>query len=139
MFVSQYTTRIELPEEGEGAWVELRPLSWLEQQHAIDKGYIESMQAAVALDWNAVLGQADPEVLKAVADRVQADPLADFDQLEVLKGGVVAWSFEEPVDEEHLKLLEPAIARRLAEQIVGLRREADLGNSSSPSTATSQE
>jgi hypothetical protein len=135
MFVTKYTTRVEVPGE-DGSWVEIRPLSWLELERAQNKAVREAMQAASSLDVSSLLADASDEDIAAIRARVESDVLSSVDILEVLNGGIVAWSAEEPVDDAHVKLLEPEVAEFLAREIMGIRTKADLGNSSPPSTAS---
>ncbi len=138
--VRQYVKQLDIPDEP-GAWVKVRPLAWVEIQEATSKAYRESMQAAAELgEIQQKILDTSPEAKAAAQERFDSDPLARYDQLTVLLGGLVGWSYTDEdgqpleVSEENIKLLDPDTAYWAACEIVGLHTKEALGNSSSPST-----
>lgn len=76
---------------------------------------------------------ADPEVEEALAE-AEDDPLKGMDVMTVLRFGIMAWSYERPVDEASIRLLDPDTAAWAAKQIVGIHTKDELEKSSAPST-----
>lgn len=152
--VSVFTKRFAIPGE-DGEWMDLRPLSFLEAEEAQTKGFmtmmrtvsnmrdIEGVFAEVARGMQKAAEEGEsPEddagqrAIAETVEEVEKDPLSGFDQLTVLCSGIVAWSYEEEVNEGSIRLLDTETARWAAREIVGLRDKESLGNSSAPSTTT---
>lgn len=70
----------------------------------------------------------------------EKDPLDDYDQGTVLRHGVIAWSYRDPVTPENVADLDPTTAEWAAREICRLsdpqRTEEERLNGSSPSTST---
>jgi hypothetical protein len=137
VFVTEYKVKVDVPGTPD-EWVEIRPLSWLELAHEQEKAFLDVAKAAAAIDVKAVFGESSPEDVAAAQERYEADALSGHDMLAVLVAGITAWSSDEPVTQDAIKMLEPELAESLARQIIGLRTKDELGNSCSPSTDTLQ-
>ena len=147
--VSAFTKRLEIPGES-GQWMELRPLAFLEIEEAQRRGFMETLRLAFEMKdladtiTSVVEGlqkavadsepDAESEAIVAAMEKSEVDPLQGLDQLTVLVGGIVAWSYGVAVDEATIRLLETDTAHWAACEIVGLRTKDDLGNSSALST-----
>lgn len=158
MFVDALTQHLEVPGEP-GEWMDLRPLSFLEIDEARVQGYIGMMEtvgqmapvqdqiqriftaaeAAKKRTAEAAAGEeseeesSDPEADAALM-AADDDPLEGLDLTTVLKAGIVKWSYDRPVDEANISLLDEDTATWAAKAIVGIRSKESLGNSSAPST-----
>jgi len=153
-FVDALTKQLEVPGDS-GQWMKLRPLSFLEIEDAQVKGYIGLMrtvgemsevqetirhifdsareaEAADIDDGEAEEPEEEPE--DQDAEEPEKDPLDGLDLLTVLCAGVSEWSYDRPVNEANIRMLDEETARWAALEIVGLRSKADLEKASAPST-----
>lgn len=138
MLVNRLRRRVEV--EGEDAWVEVRPLSWLEwrevreaaEQAALDK--VRRIGVDVVREIAGQRQEPAPEAQGPTA----TDVLDAVDVALVLERGVVAWSYEEPVTPETVRLLDERTARQVARAIVEWTTgaDADPKHGCEPSTAT---
>jgi|GEM_PF-2449143 len=149
-FVDALTKQLEVPGEP-GQWMKLRPLSFLEIETAQIKGYIalmrsvgeiseveetiervfEKARAAAKRNEPDEAEQADEDdseadEVEAAIEEADQDPLKGLDQLTVLRLGIVEWSYDRPLDEANIRLLDEDTARWAATEIVGLRSQEDL-------------
>ena len=119
--------RLEVPGE-DGAWIQIRMLSWLRLDEARRKrlaAIADLARSLSGIDFSQANGATRP-----VADR-----LTEYDTLTLLRGGLVAWSYGETVEPEELD--EPT-ALWLAREILdyALPTEAQVKERASRSTAT---
>lgn len=126
------TRRVEIPHEP-GEWFELRALSFV--QFAIAE---EARQRKAAEQMRAI----GADVLSALPTNDKApDPLQQYDIAALLKLGVLAWSYTEPVSDEAIESLDPRTAQWAARELLSplLRTEEDrmanFFSSTEPSTA----
>ncbi len=149
MLTSKVREKIELPHEP-GQWIEIRQLSAQHFQEARETRAETNLRAGrrffEMLQMRKVAGLDDVPVAPVEtpaetepAPVIESDPLLDFDAFTLLKYGIVAWSYPEPVnvgniadlDEETVDL----IARRLTPRA---RNEEERKNGSTSSTKPSK-
>ena|SRR6266545_1009691 len=118
MLVSKSVRRIELPHES-GAWIEVRQLSFAELAAARDVQSRTALRRIEGLDFTK-LRDLQQQVGVSNGEIGETDPLAAFDELTLLEAGIVAWSYEEPVTPENVRLLDEATAEVAARAIVGV-------------------
>lgn len=126
--VRNMTTREEIPHEP-GEWMELRRLSYAQLREAAEARSRQVM--ATARD----LGPAFMRELRSLPSETQeavqtaaADPLNDYDLGLLLRHGIVAWSYPEPVPLDPAAELDPETAEwagRAILRLCGIGREAE--------------
>jgi hypothetical protein len=97
--VSKISKRIEVPEEP-GQWIEIRMLSWL----TLDKARKERMKELMGMrDLFVLLKDVTANGAAESVKAAEQDPLQSFDQLTLLRSGIVSWSYGEGVAPEELE------------------------------------
>lgn len=134
------TARVEIPGEP-GEWMEFRQLGW----HALAEA--QKVRRRDAFDAQKEMGKdlfkMMQEIRAEMGDQAdQADQAVDvlqsYDLETLLRLGIMAWSYSEPVTEDTIKLLDPQTAEWAGRQIVGERvSEEQRKNSSGSSTEPS--
>lgn len=121
--VTGITRRVEVPGE-DGAWLELRMLSWLQIDEA------KRVRLAQLVDQMKLLSGVQ---LPESSSPAEADPFDSLDRLTLLRLGVVSWSYGEQVAPEEL---DQATATWAARQVYELAVPTDVESKkhSSPST-----
>lgn len=146
-------SHVQIPHEP-GEWMDLRPLTFMELDDAQMKGYVGMLkgvgemeevsatvvkimaaQADAQAETAAATGDEEEGEVAAAVKRVEAepDPLAGLDAYTVLCAGIVAWSYEDEVTPENIRLLDPETATWAAAEIVALKSKSDLEKASAPS------
>ena len=146
MLTSKVREKVELPHEP-GQWIEIRQLSAQHLQEAREARAEFNLRAGrrffemLQMRKTAGLDEptAEPETPDEDVPEPEDNPLLNFDAFTLLKHGIVAWSYKEPVnvgniadlDEETVEL----VARRIAPRP---RTEDERKNVSTNSTKPSK-
>lgn len=138
MLIGTVVAKLDIPHEP-GEWVEVRKLNHktLARAAAVRSEAGISSMKALGAELLTALRQARDEVKEAVTAPVTVDA---YDRDLVLQGGVVRWSYAQPVTPESLGDLDDVTAKWLASEIVtrsvaGPSAET-VGNATAPSTAS---
>ena len=132
--------RWDIPHEP-GAWMRLRPLTWLETAAADAEGARRAMQSAVksldgaSKEFLATItpAQADAAERQARRQREQQPYTQRLDQRVTLEAGIVGWSYADEVTPASVARLDPQTARAAFLEIVRLSTiGADEGEASAP-------
>ena len=127
--------RIDLPHEP-GAWVEVRPISWRQLREAIDEAQTAGIRRLATMagefhELRELMAEA-----RATTETGRADA---YDTATLLRHGVVAWSYTDPVTAETLdELDQETVDLIVAELLPRARGEADRKNGTGPSTGRSK-
>ena len=126
------TERRDIPGE-DGEWMEFRKLTGGELDQAEEVQTQRSLAMVKGLDPAAVSAiRTDPGVPVVAVP----DPASSYDKDTLVQYGVVAWSYSEPCDAEHKRLLEAATRDWAASAIVEMNvrppGSASGSNGSSP-------
>jgi len=121
--VGRETERVEVPHEP-GQWVELRALSGAELDQAERRNTRRVLEMVQGMD---LVGITAPAQEADERERRQAS----YDPETLIKHAVVAWSYEQPCDDEHKTLLDAPTRTWLAEAILdrNVRLESGKGGS----------
>ena len=131
MIVTGVTQTQEIPHE-EGASITFRKLSWREWQHAAEVKRTEAFEMFKGMP---------AELLEAMRQKESPALVAESDQYDtysLLRAGIIAWSYPEPLTAENIKLLDSQTAEWAIEQILASRK-SDTKNSSAVSSGQSEE
>lgn len=114
--VSKATKRIEVPHEP-GQWMEIRKLSWRQLEAASDVATEAAMKR---------MKEAGPEMMaalrKLVEGQVSGQQASNYDRHAVLKSGIAGWSYDEPVSDENIDLLDEETAKWAVDAILDLKK-----------------
>ena len=140
MLVTREPVRRDIPHE-EGEWVDICKLSWKELRDARKDGLKENAEKMkiFGVEWVKVLISNDDGAKKAqkIADAQEWDP-TNFGTELLLEHGIVAWSYDSPVDATSIPMLDGATAAWLKQEIIDLNKplsEEEEKNSSGSSSA----
>ncbi|MCY4122546.1 MAG: hypothetical protein OXG72_16670 [Acidobacteria bacterium] len=130
--------------------VRIRPLSWFELDEARNKRTRSGMRI-LGEPTELLKAQHEISTISPGAERLERSPemqrsfaRGDFDPTEVLKHGIVAWPFDQPLKVSSIRQLVPRVAEWLFSEIMFISLPPDdLGNesgeSSGPTTGTDPE
>ena len=125
------TTHEPIPHEP-GQWMEFRALNWVERAQA--KRERSKEQLAGLRDLGGEMLQVFIGLkTEADTDATLADPFEHYDQGTLLRAGIVAWSYTEPVTAEHVNDLDEPTALWAARQILEL---SGVGRDPTPSSSS---
>ena len=122
--------RVYVPEE-DGQWVEIRKLSGSQLNKARRAAATAAIQQAREFggDLFAVISRADPREIRDVVQQ----PEHGLDPDTLLHAAVVAWSYADPIDAEHLDALDSEtrewLVREIAKFSTRNRTEEETKNS----------
>lgn len=123
MLTKNQTDRVTIPHEP-GQWVEVRKLSWRQLDEARERrsrSVMENLDALPSEMLRVLREQPAQEAANGVAPE-QEDDASTYDHTTLLRHGVVAWSYEEPVNDEMIADLDEATAAFFVEQVLRLAR-----------------
>lgn len=128
-------TTYEFPIPGEpGQAVTLRPLSWKRLERCKNAKLKTQLESMAGLDMAAFASLRTPETATPAKPETP-DVLQTYEQGEVLRLGVVGWTYEEPFSADALDDLDPLTAEAIARELlkhVG-KSEAEKADFFSPS------
>lgn len=133
--------RVQLEHEP-GEWIDVRPLSWRQAEEALRIAHTAKLRELTGMG-DALLGAMEmakdlPGEIMAASAAEAAGAEAVYDTATLLRHGVVAWSYPEPVTAETLDELDPITVQAIvAELLPRPLSEADRKNATSASTAPS--
>lgn len=122
--VTEVTKRVDIPGEPE-QWLQIRKLSWRKLEQASD------VQTDVQFARIKRIGRDALAAVRSSTEGQQIDPNTAYDQGEVLKLGIVAWSYDAPLTAENLDALDANTADWAFGEIMSLskpRTEAETKN-----------
>ena len=129
MAINTVLTETEAIPHEPGQWIEFRRLGHKALKEAREGKARRQMRAAsdVSRDLDpAFLQRMRDEVTAAVAAREaaapEADPLDDYDTDELLRRGIAAWSYADPLTPENIDGLDEATADWAARRILALSK-----------------
>lgn len=119
-----------------GQSMDLRLLSWTQLEKARAARLRAAVQTAEALGEALLRRLPERNGADSAAEaEADADPLAPYDRLTLLKMGVVRWTYDTPVSEDALADLDETTAEWAARAVIGVVESEDARlKGSSPST-----
>lgn len=133
IFASRVQKTIDVPHDPPQT-VTIRKITGRQYERAREKAVFASMDSFRQAGGKEMLRELDGLNMSTeavAAAKVKADALDSLDWDELLKAGVVAWSYDAPVDEAHLLDLDADTREWLAREIFALskrRQEAETKN-----------
>ncbi len=127
LITSDTKERVEIPHEA-GEWLEVRALTWPEKEAASKERQQSAMDQAAKMP---------PEMFAAIQDMDRDQSQNEkFDLGLVLKGGLVGWSYTEPLNRESLRALDDRTAQFAFGEIMARSQfsRAEGNESTPPST-----
>lgn len=117
--ITRMTRKIELPHEP-GQWVEIRPLSWRKLQDARDSRVRELAKQMQSLGRDVLdaLPKGDRSEAPSAEQETPASLLNAYSLGALLRAGIVAWSYDEPVSGETIDELDEQTAQLIARELV---------------------
>lgn len=100
--------------------MEFRLLGWValeEARAARQKAALKSMAGVTDVVRELQQARTDTDVQTA-----EADPVNDYDRMTLLTKGIASWSYEAPLDAEHIAQLDEDTAKWAATEIVNMHR-----------------
>ena len=108
---SRLTEQVAIPHEP-GQWIKFRALSWRDLQAAQEARLARALRQAAGLLPEALEVSQNESVQRGT-------PVVQFDQTVVLRSGIAAWSYGEPVSPEAIDRLDQRTADWAFAEIVG--------------------